>query len=86
MNNAENALPSDSGNITEYKTWLFFDECSCIRVEQCNYFDIIRVIQCYVFEFIYRFLHEYYLYSKFPLIYDIVVDFEQLYRCAFSYI
>ena len=28
----------------------------------------------YVFEFIYRFLHEYYLYSKFSLIYDIVVD------------
>ena len=26
MNNTENALPSDSGNITEYKTWLFFDE------------------------------------------------------------
>lgn len=26
MNNAENALLSDSGNITEYKTWLFFDE------------------------------------------------------------
>ncbi len=33
MNNAENALPSDSGNITEYKTWLFFDECSYIRIE-----------------------------------------------------
>ena len=26
MNNTENALPSDSGKITNYKTWLFFDE------------------------------------------------------------
>lgn len=26
MNNAENTLPSGSGNITDYKTWLFFDE------------------------------------------------------------
>ena len=26
MNNAENTLPSGSGNITDYKAWLFFDE------------------------------------------------------------
>ena len=26
MNNTENTLPSSSGNITDYKAWLFFDE------------------------------------------------------------
>ena len=26
MNNTEYTLPSGSGNITAYKTWLFFDE------------------------------------------------------------
>ena len=34
INNAENALPFDSGNITEYKTWLFFDELSSILATQ----------------------------------------------------